>query len=172
MANVVCVLYDDPETGYPTSYPRDDVPVIERYPDGQTAPTPSAVDFVPGQLLGSVTGALGLRQYLEANGHSLVVTASKDGPDSVLEHALPDADILISQPFWPAYLTAERIAKAPNLKLAVTAGIGSDHVDLQAAIEHGITVAEVTERRLDGARRSVPLPGHTLVLLRHRARGR
>ena len=51
---------------------------------------------------------------------------------------------MISQPFWPAYLTAERIAKAPNLKLAMTAGIGSDHVDLQAAIEHGLTVAEVT----------------------------
>jgi len=51
---------------------------------------------------------------------------------------------VISQPFWPAYLTAERIAKAPNLKLALTAGIGSDHVDLQAAIEHGLTVAEVT----------------------------
>jgi len=51
---------------------------------------------------------------------------------------------VISQPFWPAYLTAARIAKAPNLKLAITAGIGSDHVDLQAAIEHGITVAEVT----------------------------
>ena len=51
---------------------------------------------------------------------------------------------MISQPFWPAYLTAERIAKAPNLKLAITAGIGSDHVDLQAAIDDGITVAEVT----------------------------
>ena len=51
---------------------------------------------------------------------------------------------MISQPFWPAYLTAERVAKAPNLKLAITAGIGSDHVDLQAAIERGITVAEVT----------------------------
>src|SRR6185436_7800070 len=38
----------------------------------------------------------------------------------------------------------ERIARAPNLKLALTAGIGSDHVDLQAAIERGITVAEVT----------------------------
>ena len=57
---------------------------------------------------------------------------------------LPDAEIVISQPFWPAYLTAERIAKAPKLKLAITAGIGSDHVDLQAAIDHGITVAEVT----------------------------
>ncbi len=51
---------------------------------------------------------------------------------------------MISQPFWPAYLTAERIAKAPKLKLALTAGIGSDHVDLQAAIDHGMTVAEVT----------------------------
>lgn len=144
MAKVVCVLYEDPETGYPTSYARDDVPTITRYPDGQTAPTPSAIDFTPGQLLGSVTGELGLRKYLEANGHSFIVTSSKDGPDSVLERELPDADIVISQPFWPAYLTAERIAKAPNLKLAVTAGIGSDHVDLQAAIECGITVAEVT----------------------------
>jgi len=30
------------------------------------------------------------------------------------------------------------------LKLAVTAGIGSDHVDLQAAIDRGLTVAEVS----------------------------
>ena len=52
--------------------------------------------------------------------------------------------MVISQPFWPAYLTAERIAAAPNLKLAITAGIGSDHVDLDAAIAHGVTVAEVT----------------------------
>jgi formate dehydrogenase len=51
---------------------------------------------------------------------------------------------VISQPFWPAYLTAERIAKAKKLKLAITAGIGSDHVDLEAAIKHGVTVAEVT----------------------------
>ena len=72
------------------------------------------------------------------------MTSDKDGPDSVFERELPEAEVVISQPFWPAYLTAERIAKAPNLKLAITAGIGSDHVDLQAAIEHGITVAEVT----------------------------
>ena len=43
-----------------------------------------------------------------------------------------------------AYLSAERIAKAPRLKFAVTAGIGSDHVDLDAANRAGITVAEVT----------------------------
>lgn len=144
MAKVVCVLYDDPIDGMPKSYARDDLPRIDHYPGGQTLPTPQGIDFAPGALLGSVSGELGLRKYLEANGHTLVVTSSKDGPDSVLERELHDAEVVISQPFWPAYLTAERIAKAPKLKLALTAGIGSDHVDLQAAMERGITVAEVT----------------------------
>jgi formate dehydrogenase len=144
MATILCVLYDDPVDGHPQSYPRDDIPKIERYPDGQTTPTPERIDFTPGELLGTVTGELGLRTFLEERGHTFIVTSDKDGPDSVFERELPEADVVISQPFWPAYLTAERIAKAPNLKLAVTAGIGSDHVDLQAAIDQGITVAEVT----------------------------
>ena len=141
---ILCVLYDDPVDGYPKSYARDDIPSLQRYPGGQTLPTPDALDFRPGELLGSVSGELGLRAFLEKEGHTLVVTSDKDGPDSVFERELPDTDIVISQPFWPAYLTADRIAKAPNLKLAITAGIGSDHVDLQAAIEKGVTVAEVT----------------------------
>ena len=144
MAKVVCVLYDDPVDGYPTGYARDGIPNLASYPDGQTLPTPSDIDFTPGELLGSVSGELGLRGFLEGLGHELVVTSDKDGPDSEFERELEDADVVISQPFWPAYLTAERIAKAPNLKLAVTAGIGSDHVDLDAAIAHGVTVAEVT----------------------------
>jgi len=94
--------------------------------------------------LGSVSGELGLRKFLESQGHTLVVTSDKDGPNSRFEKELVDTDIVISQPFWPAYLTAERIAKAPKLKLAITAGIGSDHVDLKAAIDRRITVAEVT----------------------------
>ncbi|NLU72635.1 NAD-dependent formate dehydrogenase [Streptomyces sp. HNM0575] len=144
MAKVLCVLYDDPTDGYPASYARDDLPRIDRYPDGQTTPTPQGIDFTPDHLLGSVSGELGLRSFLESRGHTLVVTSDKDGADSEFDRELVDADVVISQPFWPAYLTAERIAKAPNLKLAVTAGIGSDHVDLDAAIEHGVTVAEVT----------------------------
>lgn len=144
MAKVVCVLYDDPVDGYPTAYARDGLPTLERYPGGQTLPTPKAIDFEPGALLGSVSGELGLRKFLESQGHTLVVTSDKDGPDSVFERELVDAEIVISQPFWPAYLTAERIVKAARLKLAITAGIGSDHVDLQAAIDRGITVAEVT----------------------------
>jgi formate dehydrogenase len=144
MAKIVCVLYPDPVSGYPSGYARDEIPRIASYPGGQTVPSPHAVDFEPGQLLGSVLGELGLRSYLEGLGHTFVVTSDKEGPDSAFERELADAEVVISQPFWPAYLTAERLAAAPGLKLAITAGIGSDHVDLQAAIEHGVTVAEVT----------------------------
>ena len=144
MAKVLCVLYDDPVDGYPPTYARDSIPEITGYPDGQSAPTPAAIDFEPGELLGCVSGELGLRKFLEDRGHTLVVTSDKDGPDSEFEKHLADADVVISQPFWPAYLTEERIGMAPNLKLAITAGIGSDHVDLQAAMDSGVTVAEVT----------------------------
>jgi len=141
---IVCVLYDDPVDGYPPKYAHADIPKITKYPDGQTTPSPQTIDFDPGELLGCVSGELGLRKFVENRGHTFVVTSDKDGPDSVLEKELVDADVVISQPFWPAYLTAERIAKARKLKLAITAGIGSDHVDLQAAIDNDITVAEIT----------------------------
>ena len=144
MTNIICVLYNDPVSGYPPSYARDSVPTIEQYHGGQNTPSPEDVDFTPGELLGCVSGELGLREFVEGRGHNLIVTSDKEGPDSVLDRELPEAEIVISQPFWPAYLTAERIAKAPRLKLAVTAGIGSDHMDIDAAIENGITVAEGT----------------------------
>ncbi|HEX9706413.1 MAG TPA: NAD-dependent formate dehydrogenase [Steroidobacteraceae bacterium] len=144
MSKVVCVLYDDPVTGYPKKYARDDIPRITHYPGGQTTPTPQAIDFKPGALLGSVSGELGLRKFLESRGHKLVVTSDKDGPGSRLAKEVVDAEVVISQPFWPAYMTADLIGKAPKLKLIITAGIGSDHTDLQAAMNRGITVAEVT----------------------------
>jgi formate dehydrogenase len=144
MAKVLCVLYPDPVDGYPPTYARDDIPKITKYPDGMSTPTPGAIDFKPGELLGSVSGELGLRKFLEKAGHTLVVTSDKEGPNSTFDKELPDADVVISQPFWPAYLTKERLAKAKKLKLAITAGIGSDHVDLEDAMKHGITVAEIT----------------------------
>jgi formate dehydrogenase len=159
VAKIVCVLYPDPVSGWPPSYARDGVPSIEGYPDGQTVPAPRAVDFTPGELLGSVSGELGLRAYLEGLGHTYVVTSDKDGPGSVFARELAGADIVISQPFWPAYLTSERIAGAPELKLAITAGIGSDHVDLQAAIERNVTVAEITYSN------SISVAEHVVMLI-------
>ena len=141
---VLCVLYDDPKGGMPKSYALSDLPKLEKYPDGMTLPSPKGRDFTPGELLGCVSGELGLRKFLESNGHELIVTNSKDGEGCEADKHIVDADIVISQPFFPYYLTKERIAKAKNLKMAVTAGIGSDHVDLQAAMDNKIDVVEVT----------------------------
>ncbi len=141
---ILCILYDDPKGGMPKSYPLSDLPKLEKYPDGMTLPSPKGRDFTPGQLLGCVSGELGLRKFLESNGHEFIVTNSKDGDGCEADKHIVDADIVISQPFFPYYLTKERIAKAKNLKMAITAGIGSDHVDLQAAMDNKIDVVEVT----------------------------
>jgi len=141
---ILCVLYDDPTGGMPNSYALDSLPKIEKYADGMSLPTPNDIDFTPGELLGCVSGELGLRKFLEEAGHTLVVTSNKDGDNSEADRELVDADVVISQPFWPYYLTREKMQKAKNLKIAITAGIGSDHVDLQAAMDHNIDVVEVT----------------------------
>ena len=88
MAKVLCVLYDDPINGYPKSYARDGIPRVERYPGGQTVPAPKHIDFNPGELLGSVSGELGLRKFLEGLGHTLVVTSDKEGATSAFERDL------------------------------------------------------------------------------------
>ena len=141
---ILCVLYDDPENGMPESYPVKELPKLETYPDGMSLPTPKAIDFIPGELLGCVSGELGLRKFLEDRGHTLVVTSDKDAEGCEADRELADADIVISQPFWPYYLTRKRIESAPNLKMAITAGVGSDHVDLQAAMDNKVDVVEVT----------------------------
>ena len=141
---VLCILYDDPKDGMPNSYAVKDLPKIDKYPDGMSLPSPKGRDFVPGELLGCVSGELGLRKFLESEGHELVVTSDKDAKGCKADQELADADIVISQPFFPYYLTKERLSIAKKLKLAITAGIGSDHVDLEAAMEHGVDVVEVT----------------------------
>ena len=119
MAKILCVLYPDPDTGHPTSYLRD---------------------RAEGEMLGDLTGGLGLRDYLEQAGHRFVATSDTG---AAFERELADADIVISQPCWPAELPRERLERAFNLKLAITAGAGSDHIDLAAAADLGITVAEI-----------------------------
>ncbi|EJU04435.1 NAD-dependent formate dehydrogenase [Dacryopinax primogenitus] len=97
------------------------------------------------RLLGTLENRLGLSDWLQSLGHEFIVTDDKEGPESVFQKELPDTDILITTPFHPGYLTGDLIRnKAHKLKLAVTAGVGSDHVDLNAANEKKIIVAEVT----------------------------
>ena len=59
MAKVLCVLYDDPVTGYPTSYARDEIPMLERYPDGQTMPTPRGSTSRPALCSAASPASLG-----------------------------------------------------------------------------------------------------------------
>lgn len=96
------------------------------------------------RLLGTVENQLGLREYLESLGHEYVVSDSKEGPDSDFQKHIVDAEILITTPFHPGYLTADLFEKAKNLKLCVTAGVGSDHIDLNAAVKHKVQVLEVS----------------------------
>jgi len=86
MSKILCVLYEDPVGGQPKSYPRDDIPKLERYPDGQSVPSPERIDFKPGELLGSVSGELGLRRFVEGFGHTFIVTSDKDGADVRLHY--------------------------------------------------------------------------------------
>ncbi|CAL9107552.1 formate dehydrogenase 1, mitochondrial-like [Musa acuminata AAA Group] len=96
------------------------------------------------KFVGCVEGSLGIRDWLESQGHQYIVTDDKEGPNCELEKHIHDMHVLITTPFHPAYVTAERIKRAKNLQLLLTAGIGSDHIDLKAAAEAGLTVAEVT----------------------------
>uniref|UniRef100_A0A0W0FFI1 D-isomer specific 2-hydroxyacid dehydrogenase catalytic domain-containing protein n=1 Tax=Moniliophthora roreri TaxID=221103 RepID=A0A0W0FFI1_MONRR len=87
---------------------------------------------------------LGLSAWLKARGHEFIVSSSKEGPDSDFQKHIEDAEVLITTPFHPGYLTRDLIQKAKNLKICITAGVGSDHIDLDAAVDHNIQVLEVS----------------------------
>ena len=108
--------------------------VMSLYPAPESGASP--------ELLGCAENALGLREWLEGEGHEVVSTSVREGEE--LTGELADAEVLITTPFWPVYASREVLAAAPELKLILTAGVGSDHVDLKAAAERGITVAEQT----------------------------
>lgn len=64
-----------------------------------------AKDKVTPQLLSCTENELGLREWLESQGHTYAVVSDKDGHDSAFDKELKDADVVISTPFHPAYLT-------------------------------------------------------------------
>ncbi|KAJ8055098.1 hypothetical protein LXG23DRAFT_56645 [Yarrowia lipolytica] len=117
------------------------------------------------KLLGCTENELGIRSLLESQGHTLVTTSSKDGDDSVLDMEIVDADVVITTPFHPGYITRERIDKAKKLKICITAGVGSDHVDLDAANARDIAVLEVTGSNVQSVAEHVVMT--MLVLVRN-----
>jgi formate dehydrogenase len=108
--------------------------VMSLYPAPETGASP--------ELLGCAENALGLRDWLEGEGHQVVSTSVREGDE--LTEQLRDAEVLITTPFWPVYASREVLEAAPQLKLVLTAGVGSDHIDLKAAAERGLLVAEQT----------------------------
>lgn len=114
------------------------------------------------ELLGAAENGFGLRDLLEKKGHEYVVLTDKEAE---LDKHLPNTDILITTPFWPAYVTKERVAGAPKLRLVLTAGVGSDHIDLAAAAARGITVAEITGSNVVSVAEQVIM--HILALVRN-----
>lgn len=159
------VLYDNPCNEIQQL--RQSLPALEECYDHsqQMMPSPKTVDFPRGIVLGSVAGELGLRKYLTELGHTLVTTSSKDEPDSVFDKELHDASIIISQPFWPAYMSSDRFHAAQKLELIITAGVGSDHIDINEANRRNITVAEVTYSNSIGVAESEVMM--TLALIRN-----
>ena len=76
MATILCVLDDDPADGYPPEYARGEVLRIESYPDGQTTPTPEALDFTPGESCSDASRARsGCAGTPRRRGHELIVTS-------------------------------------------------------------------------------------------------
>jgi formate dehydrogenase len=125
------------------------------YPGGEVAKrTP--------EILGSAENALGLTDFLKDQGHEFIVLTDKEAE---IDKHIPTTDILITTPFWPAYVTRERISKASNLKLILTAGVGSDHIDLAAAAAGKITVAEITGSNVVSVAEQVVM--HILALVRN-----
>ncbi|KAL6069455.1 formate dehydrogenase (NAD+) [Balamuthia mandrillaris] len=138
----------------PTPTRRDKI-VAVLYPGGEAARREP-------RLLGCAENGLGLREMLQSQGHEYKVLTDKE---QALDKELPTTDVLITTPFHPAYVTKERIAKGPNLKMVVTAGVGSDHVDLEAARQAGITVAEVTGSNVSSVAEHVVM--QILILVRN-----
>jgi len=117
------------------------------------------------KLLGCTENELGIRDWLESQGHELVTTSDKEGPDSELDKHIVDAEVVITTPFHPGYISRERIEKAKNLKICITAGVGSDHIDLAAANEHKVAVLEVTGSNVTSVAEHVVMT--MLVLVRN-----
>jgi formate dehydrogenase len=55
------------------------------------------------QLLGTTENELGLRQWIEQQGHTLVTISDKDGENSQFDKELVDSEVIITTPLAIAH---------------------------------------------------------------------
>jgi formate dehydrogenase len=90
--------------------------------------------------------------------HDVVMATTADEVQRELGHA----DIVISTAFFP--LTADLLGRAYRLRLVQVAGVGVDHIDLEAARRADLTVADVAGANATSVAEHVVMA--TLALLR------
>lgn len=73
--------------------PREKVKVLAVLYDGGVH-----AEQVP-ELLGTTENELGIRKWLEDQGHTLVTTSDKEGENSTFDRELVDAEIIITTPY-------------------------------------------------------------------------
>lgn len=56
-------------------------------------------DLQVPELLGTTENELGIRSWLESQGHTLVTTSDKEGENSKFDQELVDAEIIITTPY-------------------------------------------------------------------------
>ncbi|RDW29589.1 D-isomer specific 2-hydroxyacid dehydrogenase [Yarrowia lipolytica] len=76
--------------------------------------------------------------------------------DSVFDKEIVDADVVITTPFHPGYINKE-------LKIYITAGVGSDHANIDAANARDIAVLEVIGFNVQSVAENVVM---TMLVLR------
>jgi formate dehydrogenase len=50
------------------------------------------------KLLGTTENELGIRKWLEDQGHELITTSDKEGENSTFDKHIPDAEVIITTP--------------------------------------------------------------------------
>lgn len=99
-------------------------------------------------------------QQLQGAGHTVVV--KKGITKEELHELLPIADVVVVRS--ATKITRDVLAHAPNLKLAVRAGVGLDNIDAVAAKERGVVVKNTP------AATAISVAEHTLGLMLSLAR--
>ena len=65
------------------------------------------------EMLGTTENELGIRKWLEEQGHTLVTTSDKEGANSKFDQELVDSEVIITTPSVLKYLV-EHMAREKN----------------------------------------------------------